>query len=485
MPQTYLLEMVMKYSIWTGAALMSFFVAVASLPAADWPAFRGPNGAAWSADKDLPVQWSAENLLWNLKLPGVGASSPITYGDNVFVTSYAGYGTTLTRGMSFGPGKGKGPPPGKGQPGKGKGGKGKGGFGSGGFGGFGGPDTGGDQKKLKLLVLCVDAKNGQIRWKKEIEPKLPEMKFSGFLREHGYASSTPVTDGERVYVFFGKSGVFAFDFDGKQVWQADVGSGIHMWGSAASPILYKDLVIVDAAMESKALVALDKKTGQEIWRTPGIGNSWASPLLVKTKDGRDEIVLSLPGKVAGYDPDNGKELWHCEGIGRAGGFGYTCSTPVAKDGVVYVTGGGGPAPTVALAVRAGGRGDVTKTHVLWRKSTGTGIASPVITGDYLCWVAGGAYCLRTDTGETVYKERLYDGFGEYVSPVIAGDKIFALTRFDGLFVLAVPGNAGSKFEKLAHNTFEGDDSIFNASPAISNGRIYLRSNANLYCIGKK
>jgi hypothetical protein len=308
------------------------------------------------------------------------------------------------------------------------------------------------------------------------------MAFTGFMREHGYASSTPVTDGERIYTFFGKSGVLAFDMDGKQLWQADVGSNTDKWGSAASPILYKDLVIVNAAIESKSLVALDKKTGKQVWRTRGLGTTWASPVLVEAKEGSHEVVLSLPGKIVGYDPDSGKELWHCEGIGSAGGFGYTCSTPVTRDGVVYVIGGGGPtAAAAALAIRAGGRGDVTKTHVLWRQKAGTNTPSPVLSGNYLCFVSGTATCLDIDDGKIVYQERLYGNRSEYVSPVVAGDKIFALTRFDGLYVLA----GGGKFEKLAHHNFEGDSSIFNASPAISDGRLLIRSNEYLYCIGKR
>jgi outer membrane protein assembly factor BamB len=473
----------MKSAIFVSVAMLSFTLAVCPLRAADWPGFRGPNGAASSDEKDLPVQWSKDDILWKLKLPGVGASSPIAVGDRVFVTSYTGYGMTLTKGFGAGMPKGKGKfGGGKGGFGGGGPGKGKGGFGGGGFGGFGGgPDTGGDQKKLKLVLVCVDSKKGQIRWKKEIQPKLPEKPFSGMICEHGYASSTPVSDGERIYVFFGKTGVLAFDFEGKQLWQADVGSGTHMWGSAASPIVYKDLVIVAAAMESQSLIALDKKSGDQVWRTKGIGSTWASPVLVKTKEGKDELVLSLPGKVAGFDPDTGKELWHCQGVIGAGGFSYTSSTPVAKDDIVYASDKGGFGPPVAIAVRSGGRGDVNKTHVLWRKNVGAGITSPVINGDYLCFVAGAATCVRADSGESVYKKRLYDGFGEYVSPVAAGGKIYALTRFDGLFVLG----GGNTFEKLAHNKFEGDNSIFNASPAISNGCIYVRSSENLYCVSKK
>jgi outer membrane protein assembly factor BamB len=304
------------------------------------------------------------------------------------------------------------------------------------------------------------------------------------MQEHGYASSTPVTDGERVYAFFGKSGVLAFDLSGKELWRVSVGTNTNAMGmgSGASPVLYKDVLIVNAAIESGTLVGLDKRTGKELWRARGLGTSWASPLLVETKDGKPEVVMSLPGKVVGYDPETGKDLWHCQGVGRAGGMGYTSSTPVARDGIVYVTGGGGPGtPAVTLAVRAGGRGDVDKTHVLWRKRVGTGIASPVLSGDYLCWVSGTATWLKLADGATAHKERLYSSTNEYVSAVAAGDKVFALTRFDGLYVLA----GGGKFQQLAHNEFAGDRSVFNASPAVSDGRLYLRSNAYLYCIGKK
>ncbi len=467
----------------------SFWLApfLGSRAAADWPCFRGPKGGV-ADDVDLPAQWTKDNVLWKVKLPGLGSSSPITAGDKVFVTCYSGYGTTLTKGFGGG---GKGGFGGKGGSDKGKGGdkgksddKGKGGFdkGKGGF-GFGGPDTGGEQKNLRLLLLCLERATGKILWQKDIPPKLPEFPFNNFNREHGYASSTPVTDGERVYVFFGKTGVLAFDLDGNRLWHVDVGSGTDAWGSAASPILYQDLLIVNAAIESQSLVALNKKSGKEVWRVKGLGKSWSTPVLVQSsppgrgQGGKQELVVSLPGKMAAYDPRTGDELWHCEGIAGM----YTISSPVARDGVVYAMGGGGPTPPMALAVRAGGRGDVTKTHVLWRKKAGTGISSPVLSGDHVCWVAGAAWCLKAADGETAYQERLYDGFGEYVSAVAAGDKIFALTRFDGLFVLA----GGGKFQKLGHYDFEGDSSIFNASPAVSNGRLYIRSNNYFYCIGKK
>ncbi len=429
--------------------------------AADWPCFRG-NNYGFADDKDVPAKVSKDNILWKVKLPGPGASSPITFGDKIFVTCYTGYGTKISKeGMAGGGGFGKT-----------------------------GPDTGGDQKKLRFVLQCRDRKNGDLVWQKEVKPKLPEKPFSGFLREHGYTSSTPATDGERIYCFFGKTGVVAFDMDGKELWQTSVGTGTHMWGSATSPILYKDLVIVNAAIESDSLIALDKKTGDEVWRAKGMGVSWGSPILVQSKDGQQEVVVSVPGKVAAYDPDNkGSERWHCEGLGKAGGKGggfgmgnpYTISTPVARDGIVYVTGSGGGPVSGALAVKTGGKGDVSKSHVLWRLKKGTTTVSPVLSGEFLYWVAGRATAVDTAKGNTIYNKSLYEGFSEYVSAVATRERIYALTRFDGLFVLA----SGDTFQPVSHLEFPDDESIFNASPAISDGRLFFRSNENLYCLGKK
>src|SRR6202011_4883428 len=145
------------------------------------------------------------------------------------------------------------------------------------------------------------------------------------------------------------------------------------------------------------------------------------------------VVLSLPGKVVGYDPESGKELWYCAGISDGGAYGGTTPTPVAQGGIVYVMGGGGPSPAVTLAVKAGGTGDVSKTHVLWRQKVAGSYCSPVVVGDYLCWVDGTLQCLSVADGKVAHKDRIYDGRGEYVSAVAAGNKIFVLTRFSGLF----------------------------------------------------
>jgi outer membrane protein assembly factor BamB len=322
----------------------------------------------------------------------------------------------------------------------------------------------------------VDAKSGKILWQKDVPPKLPENDYNRYLQEHGYASSTPATDGERVYVFFGRTGVLAFDFDGKQVWHTEVGKYLNSWGSASSPVVYKDLVLVNASVESGALIALDRRTGQRVWRAGGVRDCWCTPLVVAVPGGKTEVVLSTPGLLLGFDPDKGTKLWECEGIVTS----TPTSSPVAKDGVIYVMGASMEGARAVIAVRAGGRGDISKTHVLWRHKGGTNHTSPLLYDGRLYYVSGQVTCLRPDTGAVVFRERLYDAQMEYDSPVAAEGRIYVFTRKSGAYVL----KASDKLEVLAHNEL-GDRSIFNASPAVSGGQIFVRSDAYLYCLGVK
>jgi outer membrane protein assembly factor BamB len=430
------------------AFLAAGFVGVSAH--ADWPGFRG-DGSAVSADLDVPATISTEALRWKVKLPGLGASSPIVVGERIFLTCYSGYGEKLTEG-----------------------------FKSGGFMTKGkvNPE---EQAKLRLWLLCLDRAKGEVLWKKEMAPKLPEAPFASFLREHGYASSTPVSDGQSVYVFFGKTGVFAFDLDGKELWRREVGDGVHEWGSASSPALTRNTLVLNASIEAKGLVAFDKRTGKEVWRTKDLPICWTSPVVVNLKDGKQEVVLSAPGKVIGYEPDSGEVLWTCKGLGGGGISGATCSTPAVQGERLFIMSAGPSTPPTMLALRAGGRGDVTATHLLWTQKVGGGICSPVAAGTHVYFVDGFANCLNAEDGKVVYKERIYDARGEYASAVLAGGRLYALSRFDGLFVL----KAGEKFERLAQHTFEGDNSIFNATPAIAAGRLFIRSNEYLYCFAKK
>ena len=403
--------------------------------AADWPQFRGPSGAGVADDRDYVATWSAtENILWRINLPGPGASSPIVFGNKVFVTCYRGIDKSAPN----------------------------------------------DLKKLERVLVCLDRATGKIDWESAVPGTDNEDRYQGFITGHGYATSTPATDGERVYVFFGKAGVLAFDMTGKQLWQTSVGTGSAQmgWGQGTSVILYKETVIVPAFAEGKALVALDKATGKQVWKTDadGFGGCWSSPIIVDLPDGKQELVVSVPYEIWGLAPNTGDVLWFSEGVKE----GVICPTLVTQKGVVYAIGGrqGG-----AVAVRAGGRDDVTKTHTVWRKNFGSYVTSPVLLGDHLYWVSdrGIAYCAKTSDGEQVYQQRLSDAGQLYSSVVVANGRLFAVSRENGTYVYP----AKPEFESVARNSLDADAGTCNATPAFSDGQMFLRSDRYLYCIGRK
>jgi len=400
---------------------------------ADWPQFRGPAGLGISSEKGLPTEWSGEsNIAWKVKLPGAGASSPVTVGERVFVTCYSGYGLDNK------------------EPGK--------------------------MEDLRRHLLCFD-RAGKALWSKEFQPILPEHKYAGEGSYQGYAASTPASDGERLYVFFGKSGVFCFDLEGKQLWHTLVGKNTNGWGSGASPILYKNLLIVNASVESGALVALDKMTGSEVWRAPNIRSAWDTPVLINASEGSGtQIVVSAQDRLVAIDPETGKEVWQAEGVHR-----YVCPSVVENDGVIYAIGGG----HTSLAVKAGGKGDVTKTHGIWRVAKGSNVGSPIYHDGYLYWAAdsgGIVHCQEAATGKFMYSERLSPSSGQiWASPILADGKLYYVSKSEGTFVVA----AQPKFQQLAHNVIAGDKSRSNASLAVSNGQLFLRNDQYLYCIGKR
>jgi outer membrane protein assembly factor BamB len=305
------------------------------------------------------------------------------------------------------------------------------------------------------------------------------------LTEHGYASQTPASDGERVYVFFGKSGAVAFDLTGRKLWQTSLGTDSNQkrWGSASSPILYKDLLIINASEEGHAIVALDKKTGKEVWRATGdaLQLSFGTPVLVES-EGRTDLVFAVPDELWGLNPDTGKLRWYAE----TGLPGNLAPSVVAGDGMVYAFGG---FPQLgAVAVRTGGNGDVTKTNIEWSMhSNSTYIPTPVLHEGRLYYVSDGGFatCIDAKTGELVYKERLpatMQGRGKpfYASPVLANGTIYAMSRRAGAFVIA----AQPQFKLVAQNQLAGDDSDFNGTPALDGRQIFFRSNRNLYCIAQ-
>jgi outer membrane protein assembly factor BamB len=430
---------------WLAMTLLSW-LAQATSSAADWPRFRGPNGSGISPDgKSVPTEWSEDkNVKWKTPLPGAGASSPIVTGSRVFVTCWSGSGSDMKR-----------------------------------------------------HLVCVDRGSGKILWERAVPAKLPEDRS-----EHGYASHTPATDGKKVYAFFGKSGVFAFDLDGKQLWQADAGSGLSArgWGSSSSPILFQQTLIVTASAESGAVCAFDTETGKLRWKSEAEGCSdvWGTPAIA-TANGRADIVLSVPGKIWGINPESGKLSWHCEGLRNDS----VCSSVLTGGEISYVFGDRGAG---SLAIKSGGKDDVSDTHTVWTGDSGTRISTPLLWEGRLYWIAGSlANCRDAATGKQIYAERIPGGFAssgerppefgrpggrgpggggpggnDYASPVAAGGYLYQVTRRGETLVVKL----GPTFTLVARNRIASDDADFSATPAISDGQLFIRSSRNLYCIAE-
>ena len=440
-------------------ALAAAFLLVSLSLHAEWNRFRGPNGTGIAEGK-APTKWSAtEHINWKASLPGPGTSSPIIVGEKVFVTCWSGYGDGSQGGMD----------------------------------------------KLVRHLVCLSKANGQILWDKVVHAIADEDPYQGMLTEHGYASSTPVSDGQGVYVFFGKSGALGFDMEGKQLWQTPLGthSNRQKWGSAASPILYKGLLIVNALEEGGAVVALNTKTGQEAWKAPaeGLDLAYSTPALFD-HEGAQDIVIAVPSELWGLNPDTGKLRWYAQ----HNLVGNVSPGVVLGAGKAFVFGG---FPTQgAAAIKPGGKNDITKTGLLWQSGVATYVPTPVYFEGHLYVVndKGFAICVDAATGKEVYRERTIEsaGGGEggggtrpgpggggrrgggggnrpfYASPILVDGKVYCASRKNGTFVIA----ANPKYELIAHNVIAGDEGQVNATPAVDGGKLYLRSDRTLYCIGE-
>jgi outer membrane protein assembly factor BamB len=391
----------------------------------DWPQFRGSTGQGVSPDRSLPTTWSqTENIVWKKELPGSGTASPIIVGERIFVTSFTGSPAS---------------------------------------------------NDLKLHCSGLERATGRTIWTVEIEPRLPEQER--IREDHGYASATPCSDGQRVFAFFGKTGLFAFDAaSGKQLWKAQCGDGLNGWGSAASPILYEKLVIVNASVESESLMAFDQETGKEVWRVKGIKESWNTPILVKVGE-KTELVVAIIGKILGLDPKTGEQLWSC----ATDITWYMVPSLLAHEGVVYAL--GGRSGVAGLAVKAGGKGDVTNSHRLWTSRKGSNVTSPIFHNGHLYWMhenLGTVFCAEAASGKIVYEQRVPGADQVYASPFIADGKIYQFARNGKAFVIA------AKPEYEVMETIPAlERGVLNATPAVAGSRIYLRVNKTLYCIGTK
>ena len=417
-----------------------------TMSAGPWPAWRGPDGTGISKEQALPLHWSTnQNVRWRAPLPERCNSTPVVWGSRVFVT----------------------------QP-----------------------------FENRRTVMCFDRASGRPLWQTAVTRTEKETTYT----DNPACSSSPVVDGNRVVAWFGSAGVYCYDFNGRDLWHRDLGPQSHQWGYASSPVFYRNLCLLNFGPgEHSFIIALDKRSGKTVWKIDvppvsdetkyedlggdpkwaerpdaqklsEIAGSWATPLLVRA-NGRDELVVALPLQLIALTPRTGERLWHCKGP-NLGAY----SSAFFGDGIVGLTGSG--FRNTALAVRPGGKGDVTATHRLWFSSPANSkacISSGIIFQGhiYLVTMAGFVACLDLKTGETVWEERLTGTGarnGSYSSPILAGDRLYVPNQNADVFVL----RASPKFACLATNSIGGEP--MNASLAVADGGIFIRTDRALWCI---
>jgi outer membrane protein assembly factor BamB len=334
-----------------------------------------------------------------------------------------------------------------------------------------------DREGKQRALLCFNRRDGKELWRQVTEYAEKESTYAG---EPHYCSASPVTDGQTVVASFGSAGVVAYDFNGKQLWRRDLGKCEQIWGNAASPAIYKDRVLVNFGPgERTFLIALDKKTGKDLWKVDvpggkyGTSNvdwtgSWSTPVVARIS-GKDQVILSWANSLTAYDPSNGSELWTCEGLGKL----VYGSPLMAPDGIVALSGFGGP----SMAVKTGGSGNVTATHRLWRETARQAqrVGSGVLVGDhvYILNATGVGQCIDWKSGKDVWNERV--GTSSWGSMVHADGRLYVTNQRGETHVIA----AKPTYELLATNPL-GERS--QSSPAISNGEIFIRTYGHLWCV---
>ncbi|MBI3851395.1 MAG: PQQ-binding-like beta-propeller repeat protein [Verrucomicrobia bacterium] len=401
------------------AAALLLSLAAMSAFAANWPQWRGPNGDGISAETNVPIKWSAtENVVWKTPIPGDGHSSPVVWQDSVFLT------TAL-------------------------------------------PES------KERLLLRLDARTGKVLWQRTVVTAAVE----SMHRENSPASSTPVTDGERVFTSFqnGKRvDLQGYDFAGQQIWSAQPLEFNGEHGYSYTPLLYRDLLILDCRQEGEAaLLALDKRTGKVRWRVEPSRRriSHITPLLV-TDDGRQQVIVCGSDEIRSVNPDNGKTWWWCRGPSDVAVAGLSYG-----DGLVFAT--AGYPDRTRMAVRVNGSGDVTATHVAWKsRKQVTYVPSPVYHAGHFYSILdqGMLCCFNAKTGDTVWEQRLEGRFRS--SLVLAADNVYA-TNDKGVTTVFRATPRG--FEPVSVNDL---GEFCYTTPAIADGHIYLRTGKHLYCIGK-
>ncbi len=428
------------------ALVAAAFGAAAQAPDG-WARWRGPNDDGM-ARGDAPLNWSdKDHIAWKVPVPGRGNSSPVVWGDRIFLTTAVPTGNAPASPAAAAPG------------------------GRGGFGGSSGP-----QPEHRFVVLAYDRKTGKQLWEKVARVASPH---EGYHSQYGsFASNSPVVDSKHVIAFFGSRGVYCYTHDGQLVWEKDFGVQMRMlmsFGEGVGPALDGDTLVLLFDQEGDSfLVALDKNTGRELWRVPRPpGSSWANPLITSV-GGRKQVIVSATKFVAGYDLESGKQIWQATGLGR-----NTIPAPVAAAGTLIVM-SGYQQPNL-LAIQLGREGNLTGTDaILWQNQRGNSYTpSPVLHEGklYVLTDSGTLSCFDAKTGKPYYQqERLPKPYSFKSSPVGANGKLYLATEDGDVVVVRM----GEKFEVLATNTLAGQ--IFIATPAIVDGEIYLRGQNTLFSI---
>ena len=422
-----------------------------------WSSFRGDHAAGVADGQNLPPQWDGEKgtgIKWKTRIPGLAHSSPVVWGDTIFVTTAVSSRSSATFKKGL----------------------------------YGDGDASDDRSSHQWKVYSLDKKTGKIVWERVAHEGVPLEKRH---IKSTYASSTPATDGRYVVAFFGSQGLYCYDVKGNQVWKKEMGhldTGAYdlpeyEWGTASSPIIYKDLAIVQCDQQKGSyLMAVDIKTGKTVWKTERDElPSWGTPTIYPGKE-RIELVTNSPNFIRGYDPETGKELWRLGGSSK-----ITAPTPIFTDDLIVVASGRRPEAPL-FVIRAGASGDITlgegqtsSKHIVWAKQrAGSYMPTPLIYQGHLYVLAnqGILTCYNLTTGEVKYTERIpHQGSGFSGSPVASDGKIYLPSEDGDMFVV----KAGPQFELLGTNRI---GQALMATPAISDGMMFVRAEQDLFAIGR-
>lgn len=448
----------MKFRFYITAILILSFTF--SAQAQNWPSFRGLNASGVADGKTTPTNFDAAknvNLAWKTPIPGLAHSSPVVWGDKVFVTTAISSDAKAELRVGL----------------------------------YGDVDSAKDVSKHAWKVYCIDKKSGKILWERVAIEGAPKIKRH---TKATFANESPATDGKYVVAFFGSEGLYVYDMNGKLAWKKDLGtldSGWffdpdYQWGTASSPIIYKDMVIVQCDVSTNKgsfIAAYNLKTGKEVWKTERDEiPSWGTPTIVESKT-RVELVTNGTNAVRAYDPLTGKELWYLKGNPE-----ITATTPIAAHDMIYIANGYRPIQPIYAIKQGVANGNITlpegketNEFVAWSKSRGGPyMPTPVIYGEYMYILAnnGVVTVYNAKTGERIYQQRVANGGSYSASPVAADGKIYLANEDGAVNVL----KAGAKYELLSTNEI---GEVMMATPAISDGMIFIRGQHNLYAVAAK